>query len=252
MIFAYEKKIINAHLNELKIKKEDKIVLYSNLLSFGIYNENLPTFLLNAILKKITKKGTLIMQAYNFEKDKNYIFDSKKLNFNYSSNYLTNIFFKKKGIIRSACPIHNHIGLGKKASLLLLSNPSNSFGLNSDFDYLIKNNFDCIFLGCDPNQAGTFFLHLEQIMNVRHRKFVKLIKKVYSQKKIIKIKMNYFTKKKNIKYNLNKALSILIKNGLQVKKIPLEYGVSYRFNLSKFSKIGIKVLKKNDKSFILN
>ena len=251
MLTRIEKKKINNHLEKLNIKKGENLVIFSSLLSFGIYKKYLPKYLLELLLKKISKKGTLIMQSYSFEK-KNYIFDLKKLSFNYSSNYLSNIFFKKKEIVRSGCPIHSHIGIGAKAKILLKSNPKNSFGENSDFDNLIKNNFDCIFLGCDANQAGTFMLHLEQIANVKHRKKIEIKKKVFFKKKIKIVKVNYFIKRKNIKYDLNKGFIKLINSGLKVKKVPLKFGKSFRFNLKDFYITGLKLLKKDQKAFLLN
>ena len=45
-------KYLNSHFNKLKIKKNDNLVLHSNLSTFGIYNKNLPFIVLKVLLKQ--------------------------------------------------------------------------------------------------------------------------------------------------------------------------------------------------------
>ena len=49
-------KYFNSHFNKLKIKKNDNIVVHSNLSTFGIYNKNLAFIVLKVLLKLISKK----------------------------------------------------------------------------------------------------------------------------------------------------------------------------------------------------
>ena len=154
------KKNITNHFKKLKIKKNDHILVYSKLSSFGIIDRHFSKKFLDILIKYIGSNGTIIMPSYTFE-NKDYIFNINTLKHNYSSSLLVKEFFKIKNI-RSKRLIHSHIALGLKAKILKSKiDPSISLGRNSDFDLMTKNNFKCVFLGCDANEAGTFFIHLE-------------------------------------------------------------------------------------------
>ena len=58
-------------LDKIKIKKNDKILVYSNLLALGQYNSNLPKLIINNLKKKVGINGEIIMPTY-FLKSKNY------------------------------------------------------------------------------------------------------------------------------------------------------------------------------------
>ena len=235
--------IIN-HLKKLKIKKNDHILVYSKLSSFGIVNKKFVKKLLGTLLNFIGPKGTIIMPSYTFE-SKNYIFDIKKLKHNYSTSILTKEFFKFKRV-RSNRLIHNHIGLGAKAKILKDKiDPTITLGENSDFDIMTKNNFKCIFLGCDANEAGTFFIHLEYINKVPYRKDIIINKKILYRGKDKIIKVNYSNRPKKIEFDFNKAFNKIKKLGGRINKAELKFGFSYSLKLKDFLKYGNIMLKKN-------
>ena len=47
---------------------------------------------------------------------------------------------------------------------------------------MTKNNFKCIFFGCNADEAGTFFIHLEYLNKVPYRKDI-ILKKNFTRKK---------------------------------------------------------------------
>ena len=62
------KKYIINHLEQLDIKHNDHILLYSKISSFGVIEKHFSKLLLNIILAHLGKNGTLIMPSYTFKK----------------------------------------------------------------------------------------------------------------------------------------------------------------------------------------
>ena len=246
-------KDFDKHMNELKIKKSDHLLVYSNLSSFGSLNKNLAKNILHKVLQRIGKRGTLFMPAYTFNVSSNYVFRINILNKNFSTSSLTKYFFKFPKIKRSLRPIHSHIGIGYKDYILSnLKNPYQSFDNNTDFDLMKKNKFKCLFLGCSPAEGGTYFLHVEHMLNVPHRKNIILKKKILYKQKIINTYINYSSRGDFTldKYDLNGAFKKIEKKLKTLKKSKLRFGMSYIFDLYEFDKIIIKKIKKNSKFLI--
>ena len=243
-----------SHLTALGIKSGDHLLMYSNVSSFGSLNNKILEIIINNTLKRIGKSGTLLMPAYTFQVNKNYIFNVKILNKNFSTSSLTKAFFKLKNLKRSNRPIHSHIGVGRKAYILNnRSNPFQSFEKNTDFDLMKKNNFKCVFLGCSPAEGGTYFLYLEHRANVKHRRKIIIKKKVLKNKKKITVNINY-SERPIIKfedYNLNSAFEKIKSKLLSLRTHKLKFGISYSFKLQEFDKIVKKKIKLNQR-FLLS
>ena len=237
------KNFVLNHLKKIGLSRGDHILLYSKISSFGFSEKKAHKTILKTIIEFLGLNGTLIMPSYTFGKKK--IFYLKKLSINHSTGILVKEFFKDKKILRSLRPIHSHIGIGKKSNILKKQNNFNSFGYNSDFDLLTKENFKCVFLGCSPNEGGTYFHHLEYLNNVPYRKQIVLKRQIFlnGKKKIIKIR--YFDKPEYIKFDFDKAFKNIIKIGAKVKKSKLKYGSSSCIKLKDFFKYGDKLFKKN-------
>ena len=200
---------------------------------------------------RIGKNGTLIMPAYVFEKEKNFVFN--KIDYNFKNmGLLSSFFFKKKGVIRSNSPIHSHIGIGRKKEILEQSLENQSTGKLSDFYYMHKNNFKLILIGCDFNNGGSFIHYVENMNNVTYRKKIQVIKNIRDKNNSIrKIKVNYFAKKnKYLNYNFNELLKENNKKIPTLIKVDLKFGSSYSVNLKDLFKYVTKKLKKNEKLFI--
>lgn len=233
------------HLKKLGLKRGDSALVYSNLSSFGSLDKNLTKNILNYLINFLGTKGTLFMPSYTFDHPKNFIFNINKLHENYSTGSLVKYFFKNKSFIRSFRLIHSHIGIGKYSHLLTKKNNMNSFGKNSDFDLMTKKNFKCVFLGCMPSQAATYFFHLEYINNVPYRKKISLEKRYYINKKSKKIKIDYFSNDKKSKYDLDKSFIALKNEGARIKEADLKFGKSFCINLKEFHKYGNRLFKKD-------
>ena len=73
------KNYIYKHIKNLGIRKNDNILVYSDLSKFGISNKNLPKIIIHCLKKIVGKKGTIIMPFYFLEMPKNFIFDKLSL-----------------------------------------------------------------------------------------------------------------------------------------------------------------------------
>jgi hypothetical protein len=242
---------INNHLKQLGIKSGDHILLYSKISSFGIAEDDFPKILLNRILNYIGPKGTLVMPSYVFKK-RNYIFNIKKLSNSYNNGILVKFFFKCKNILRSFRPIHSHIGIGFKSKILINNYSTNSFGKYSDFYFLTKNNFKCVYLGCNPNEAATYFMHLEYLHNVPYKKKIIIRKKIYKNELIKNINVKYFERIKDVDYDLDTAFLKLKRLGAKIIKVKLRFGSSFSINLKDFFKYGNIMFKKNKLCLLKN
>ena len=89
------KKYILNHLKKLKLKKNDKLLVYSDLSRFGLNDKKLPSIVISSLKKIIGNKGTIIMPFYIFENDKKFIFN-KKFVFTNKIGSLTKSFCKEK------------------------------------------------------------------------------------------------------------------------------------------------------------
>lgn len=239
-------KTLFKHLKKLEIKKNDNLVVHADLTKFGIFNKNLPKYLISNFLKLIGSGGSLIMPSYDLNSDEDYIYEIKKLTKKTNISLLTKVLFEEYNVIKSKSLLHSHIGLGKNIKFLKKTPINLSFGKKSDFNYFYKNNFKLILLGCSPQQGATYLHHIEAVFGVPYRKWVKSKKKLLSKGKKRTILYNYYARKgKKYKTNLNSFFKILKKNKLKMKEAKLKYGSSISISIKNLHKISLKMLKKN-------
>lgn len=240
--------LINKHLISLQLKKNDNIVVHSDISKFGIYSYKLPELIIKNLLKIIGKNGTLVMPLYYFSNESNF-YDKKKDYSDKENSILSKYFFQKFNPHRSFSIMHSHLLKGKLSNLFLKKKNYNSFGINSDFNIFKRKNFKLLLLGCEPNEGLTYIHHLEHLVKVPYR--VKKIKTFYiKENNIKKISINYFVRKKGFKVNFNKLLNNKnIRKKIIISK--LKFGNSYIINHKDLHLYGHKILKKNKKTLIL-
>ena len=187
----------------LKIKKNDKIIIHSNIAGLSQYykgNKNINCKLFISFLKRyIGKKGIIVIPTYNYQFTKN-----KKLNHKTStsevgffSNYLLTKNLKK----RTLDPVFSHIIFGKIKNFDSKKINTEAFGKDSLFNSFIKENFKIICFCCSTDRI-TFLHHIEYLLKVPYR-FVKKFKGVFFQNNSkIEISYRYNVGKKNYDYSL--------------------------------------------------
>lgn len=236
------KKLIKNHINKFNIKKNSNLLVTANLASFGLVNNQIPKFIIDYLLKKIGKNGTLVMPLYNFS-IKNKTYDKNSYIEINNNSALSTFFFKNYKTFRTNSIIHSHIVSGK---LMKKFNRKvyESFGINSDFDLFNRFKFKQILIGCSPDEGLTYIHHLEQMTEVKYRYFKKIKYKVKINGKNKQILINYFSRKNNIKQNFNKILKVKeLKK--YIKSSKLLFGTSYHCQLNKLDKIFTKYLSNN-------
>jgi len=249
-----KKKLLLEHLNNLGINKNDNILIYSKLSSFGIVDKNFTKLILQCLYNKIGSKGSIAMPLYTFERKKNHVYDKRKIYENPMTGLLNKEFFKNKKILRSNCPIHSHIGIGPNVDFFNISDPHTSFGGKSDFYYFHKKNFKLILLGCSPQEGATYLHHLEALFKVSYRKWIIIKKRILDRKsnKTRNFNVNFFATKNNkVKYDLNESFNKLAKLGANFINIKLKYGKSYSIPIKTLHKYGLILLKKNKKALLI-
>ena len=216
---------LKKHLGQLNINKDDHLVVYSKISSFGITNKNFPKILLKTLKEYVGANGTIIMPSYTFGNEIK-VFDKKKLLTNRFTSLLVKEFFKENNLVRSTRPIHSHIGIGRYKNILKTAF-KNSFGKNSDFDFFVKKKFKCLLLGCDFNEGGTYFINLEHMNNVPYRKKIFIKKKVLVNNRIKDFRFKYNIKNTKKKIDLNLGFKKMVKIGLNYTSANLKFGKSY-------------------------
>ena len=240
------KNYISEHIKNLGVKKNDRLLVYSDLSKFGIDNKNLPQIMISSLKNIVGIKGTIVMPFYILDMKQKYVFDKKKFIFSKKIGSLTRKFCKEKNLFRSNSTIHNHIGIGPDAKILNFSKDKISLGKGSDFENMYRKNFKLLLLGCDPMQGATYLHHIEALQRVPYRKWITVKKMKKEGKKIINISVKYFAKKDD-RYISNFDLIFndinRLKNNLIVEKI--KYGKSFCINLQNLHKFSIRMLKKD-------
>lgn len=232
---------------KFKIKNDDNIVVHANLFTFGFNSRNLTKIVINNLKKAVGKKGTILMPMYTFGLKEDEVFDKRKIYKNNSTSLLSKQFFKTK-VLRSNCPIHSHIGIGKNSKILLKSNPSNTYGKNSDFHLMKLKKFKLLLLGCSANEGATYLHQIEAMQNLNYGKWIFFKRKIVLNNKIKNIKVKFFEKK--YKSNLNKAFNILSKKSKTFISIKNKYFKSSIIDLNELEDLSIQELKKNKYFFV--
>jgi aminoglycoside 3-N-acetyltransferase len=236
--------------NKLNIAKNDNILLHSNSAGINQFNikkkdKKLYTIFINLLLKKIGKKGTLVMPTYNYD-------FAKGKNYNYAKSLgevgeLNNHFLNMRSVKRSYEPIFSHAIRGPLLNDLLNSDINNCFSENSIFGKFKKYNFKIFGFSCLLNSM-TFLHFIEEQSKVNYRFYKKFFGKYQINNKFKKFKLNYFVGKKKIEYKIRHAnVEIALKNNKSYKKTNFGHFSCWIINsLSCFKIIRNKIKKRNN------
>tara|TARA_Y100001958_G_C21218351_1_gene543720 strand:+ start:937 stop:1674 length:738 start_codon:yes stop_codon:yes gene_type:complete len=231
-------KLFRKILKNIKIKKRDNIICSADLSIFLTDNQKILKIIIDEILYKIGNEGSLIMPNYylgptNKIIREKYYFMSPLYRF-FKDNYDVNC---------SKSILHSHVGIGPKTKFLNKTKKNLSFGINSDFYEMEKNNFKQLLIGCNANTGFTYAHHLEKIFSVPYRQDKKIMLKIIRDKKVVSVIYNYYVRtsqkyKENFDFILNKV---------KKKNIyKLRFGKIAYFNLKNFKLIAQKEYKKNN------
>lgn len=238
------------HLKKLGIKKGDNITVHSDITSLGIYHKDLPSILIDVLIKILGKKGTLAFPLYNYELRKKKIINMNK-DFSFRENSsLSKFFFKKHKKSRTSSIFHSHLIHGKLKKKFIKNENYNSFGQNSDFDLFYKNNFKLLLLGCDAAKGCTYIHHVEDKFSMKYRIKKKFIFSIRKRNKIFTKELIFKVRKRYVKQNLNKVF-LLPEIRKVTKSVNLKFGKSYLVNIKDLDRLCTIIFKKNPKAINL-
>ena len=231
-------------LSQLEIRKNDKILVNSNILNIisKFKNKNLPKIIIKCLKNKISSKGTLLFPAFNWNFCKGKTYDYKKTKSN--TGALSNISLTMKDFKRSINPIYSFNVYGKDKKKIIQMEHKSCFGFDSPFGYLIKNKGKNLFIDLDYKDALTFVHVAEEKVGVNYR-YIKKFEGHYideNKKKLIK-SCEMYVRKTNLvsKTIINKKFDKILKRKNALKETS--------FKKIKFSIVDINtayLLMKND------
>ena len=215
----------------LKIKKDDNIIIHSN--SAGLYqfanskNVNSYKTFIKLLKKKIGKKGTILVPAYNYNFTKGKVFNKRKSISQVGS--FSNYLIKKYNKNRSEDPIFSHIIFGKLKKKLLKCETSEVFSKNSIFAMMLKYKFKIICFCCSPKQI-TFLHYIERVFMVKYRYFKLFNGFIIKNKVKKKIQLKYFVRKNINKFHIKENKLIKLINGKDFIMKRFGYFLCYSVN----------------------
>lgn len=161
------KQQLNNLIDSLNIKKKSLIVLHSSLFIFGRI-ENGPETILELLINKFCKEGTLILPSFTYSFRRKLIFNVNKSKCHPEIGLLSEILRKKVNVYRGLDPLFSFIACGQDKEIVRrVSN--NCFGQKSVFENLFKKKGTILSLGVEMTHGITEFLHIENIANVPFR-----------------------------------------------------------------------------------
>lgn len=242
---------LNLLFKDLKIFKNDNLIIHSNisgLLQFGnLYDKELLNFFFNYLKKKLGKNSTLIIPVYNYDFPK-----LKFVNLDLINSHLGifgNFVLKENKLNRTPNAIFSHLIFGNKKKIFFNSDHNKAFGKETVFELMHKYNFKILNFCCAPDTI-TFIHHIEEILEVDYRYVKKFEGKIKFRGKEKKLSYNYCVGKKKIDYKLknNKILRLLNKKDF----IQKEFGRFYCYiSSTKYLMKSIKNKIALDKNFLI-
>lgn len=139
-------------------------------------------------------KGTLIIPSYT-----EYLKDGDTFNYNKSkptTGALSNRVMKRKDFVRSEDPLHSVLVWGKFQKEISSLRSKSTFGKDSIFEFLKRNNTKMLFIDTSFQNSFTFIHYVEEQLDVKYRKFYPFSLKYIDGNGIVSIrKINFHSKK---------------------------------------------------------
>ena len=213
-------------ISKTGLKKNDVVHVSSDLSELLLnFKKNNIIFdgnkLIDAIIRIIGPKGTLLFPCFNWDFCKGKKFEHYKTAPTIGS--LPKIVFKRKDFKRTKHPIYSFMVWGKDSDFLVNLNNKSAWGSNSPFSYLYKIGAKQLFVGMDYKKGFTFMHHIEEKLGTKYR-YLKTFTAPYvddrGNEKTKSFKMNVINLKKSNYCRINPRMDDeLIYNGAYSKRL---------------------------------
>ena len=164
----YSKAMLEKQLEAMGLKRSDTVLVHSSMKAIGDVEGGAET-VLDALMSYFSD-GLVLMPSHTwaFMKEDGQIFDSK--NSESCVGILTNLFFKRDGVVRSLHPTHSVAAYGKKAAEYVegeenCNTPCTPGGC---YDRLRTVNGKILLVGVG-HERNTFIHSVEEVLNVPNR-----------------------------------------------------------------------------------
>lgn len=149
------------------MRRGDHLTVHSRLLSFGCI-EGGAEMVFRCLREAVGAQGTIVVPTYTLAAGT--IYDRANTP-SQGVGILCEYVRTLPGVVRSACPMHNHAGIGDLAPVLEMPDGTVSIGKGSDFDALHQAGFRLLLLGTGFSTGASFIHHVETIAAVPYRQW---------------------------------------------------------------------------------
>lgn len=116
-----------------------------------------PDALIDALQRRVTSEGTLLIPAYNFDFSNKGSYDIRHSKS--SVGHLANVAMERSDFVRTRHPIHSLMVWGREAGTLQEMDNLNSFGKDTPFALMIERGAREIGIGLGSYGKATTFVH---------------------------------------------------------------------------------------------
>ncbi|MBO5566250.1 MAG: AAC(3) family N-acetyltransferase [Succinivibrio sp.] len=123
--------------------------------------------LIDKLKEAVGPEGTLMIRAFNWDFCKGVPFDIRKTPSQTGS--LGNVALERSDFLRTKHPLYSWLVYGRYQEFLCSTDPENSFGEGSIFDFLCANKAKLLTVGNTSVSGFSHFHHAEQLAKVPYR-----------------------------------------------------------------------------------
>jgi len=221
---------VNLHtefVETFNLQEDDVVFVSSDLSNLAKYfKENEAAFDVNTFIETLqlkVKKGTLIFPAYTDNLRNGDVFDYQKTK--PTTGALSNRIGRRKDFVRSFDPLHSVYTWGKKADEIVKLKEESSFGENSIFGLLARENAKFVFIDVDLQNSFTFIHYLEEKLKISYRKYYSMNIQLNNGHTLKDKTILFHTKKMGVCTQLYPLQDYLIRKGFLEEKLNLNANV---------------------------
>lgn len=218
---------LDAHLSTLGVKRGMRIVVHSSLISFGRINGG-EAAVYDALRRAVGDEGTIAVPTYTFHLGPDDVFDpttTPSRGFGALSEWVRRLPAARRG----RCPIHGYAAVGPASDLVADADETKSLGTGSSFDATYRAGFHLLLLGCSFQQGATFAHHVEALVGVPYREWLKLPRQIReADGDVREITVDYYGRMQCTPWqpSLHALQGTMMTLGL-AQEAPAHYGRSY-------------------------
>lgn len=161
------KEEVRSVLADLGISEGDILMVHAFVPAIGRIDGGLAA-LGEAFCEILGPSGTLIVPTFTYSFRRQEVFDVR--NSPSIVGAFTEYVRRQSGAVRSTCPLFSMAALGGDAGRLMERRSERCFGSGSVYETLFENRVKFLGIGVDYSQGYTFFMHLERLAGIPHRR----------------------------------------------------------------------------------